>query len=84
MTLIQCLTDGYTGFDEGAQRLVKVGGMGIVSVSEQKAEQLLTDFPGDWKEMGDGPDLVAPEAAPNVARFANETKPARPRRTKAK
>lgn len=42
----------YDGFDPktNAHLLIKAGD--IVDVSDEKAKQLLTDFPGEWEHVG--------------------------------
>jgi hypothetical protein len=40
---------GYRGFDSGRRALLEVRPGGVVEVSDKKAEQLLSDFPGQWE-----------------------------------
>lgn len=57
-----CGTGGYAGLD--GRRRIKVKQTGtIIVVRDAKAEQLLRDFPADWKPLGP-PPLAAD--TPNV------------------
>lgn len=43
--------NGYSGFDPGTNQPITVAPGEIVEVSDAKAEQLLADFPEEWKEV---------------------------------
>ncbi|MBP8954570.1 MAG: hypothetical protein KBI47_19390 [Armatimonadetes bacterium] len=67
------LGKGYQGWDTGRDQLLKCSTGEIVAVSDEKAEQLLSDFPNDWQDLGDGKTMDSPSEAPNVRRI--RTKP---------
>jgi hypothetical protein len=43
----------YVGFDRALAAIVRCPRGGIIAVSEDKAKQLLADFPEQWQEVAD-------------------------------
>lgn len=83
----------YRGFDPGLDRHIDVAHLEIVSVSEVKRNQLLSDFPGDWEDFGMRNPTAVVTVADNVLptplqppkrRGPNHTKPHEPSQTKRK
>ena len=60
----------YQGLDPTRHEFLRVTHGGTIEVSEEKAKQLLSDFPGEW------------EVAPRETRRPKRRKPGIPRRLK--
>lgn len=42
----------YQGYDDNGNRALKCSQMDVIEVSKKKAQQLLTDYLGDWAFLG--------------------------------
>ena len=71
----------YNGYDPGMERHIAVEADEIIVVSADKAAELTFKFPQDWADLGEGPDALSNDEAPNVVR-AEEVRQIRPRVTK--
>lgn len=58
MKRIRFIGDYYSGYDPKTKKDLLITGKKVITVSEEKAEQLLKDFPEEFKPLGWRPPVV--------------------------
>lgn len=65
MKRIRFIGDFYSGYDPGRKKSLLIKEKGVVEVSDKKADQLLRDFPHEFKELSWRP-LVEKEVVEEI------------------